>query len=79
MRVTGRGGAGVPINPLAVSRYRDRYSPIHTKSDAGDAIVLANIVRTDGDYPRCLPDDSDHAIRVLARAHQDAIWDRHRS
>ncbi|TPG36469.1 IS110 family transposase [Mycolicibacterium hodleri] len=66
------------INPLAVSRYRDRYSPSRAKSDAGDAIVLANILRTDGDNHRRLPDDSDgaHAVRVLARAHQDAIWDR---
>jgi transposase len=66
------------INPLAVSRYRDRYSPSRAKSDAGDAIVLANILRTDGDSHRRLPDDSDgaQAVRVLARAHQDAIWDR---
>ena len=42
--------AGVPliaINPLAVSRYRDRHSPSRAKSDAGDALVLANILRTD--------------------------------
>ena len=66
------------INPLAVSRYRDRYSPSHAKSDPGDAIVLANILRTDMDSHRRLPDDSDgaQAIRVLARADQDAIWDR---
>lgn len=66
------------INPLAVSRYRDRYSPSRAKSDPGDAIVLANILRTDMDSHRRLPDDSDgaQAIRVLARAHQDAIWDR---
>jgi len=35
------------INPLAVSRYRDRYSPSRAKSDAADAYVLANILRTD--------------------------------
>jgi transposase len=67
-----------PINPLAVSRYRDRHSVSRAKSDAGDAIVLANILRTDRDRHRRLPDDSEaaQAIRVLARAHQDAIWDR---
>ena len=66
------------INPLAVSRYRDRYSPSRAKSDPGDAIVLANILRTDMDSHRRLPDDSDgaQAIRVLARVHKDAIWDR---
>ena len=67
-----------PINPLAVSRYRDRYSPSRAKSDSGDAIVLANILRTDMNSHRRLPVDSvdAQAIRVLARAHQDAIWDR---
>jgi transposase len=66
------------INPLAVSRYRDRYSPSRAKSDTGDSIVLANILRTDMDNHRRLPVDSvdAQAIRVLARAHQDAIWDR---
>ncbi len=42
--------AGVPvfaINPLSVSRYRDRHSPSRAKSDKADALVLANILRTD--------------------------------
>jgi transposase len=43
------------INPLSVSRYRDRYSPSRTKSDATDAMVLANILRTDRDNHRRLP------------------------
>ena len=73
--------AGVPlvaINPLAVSRYRDRHSPSRAKSDAGDALVLANILRTDPHSHRPLPCDSELAqsIHVLARAHQDAVWDR---
>jgi transposase len=73
--------AGVPlvaINPLAVSRYRDRHSPSRAKSDAGDALVLANILRTDPHSHRPLPSDSELAqsIHVLARAHQDAVWDR---
>jgi Transposase len=67
-----------PVNPLAVSRCRDRYAASRGKSDPGDAYVLANILRTDPDAHRPLPADSEHAseIRVLARAHQDAIWDR---
>jgi transposase len=67
-----------PVNPLAVSRYRDRYSPSRAKSDAADAIVLANILRTDRASHRPVPADSElaQAIRVLARAQQDAVWDR---
>jgi transposase len=67
-----------PINPMAVARYRDRYSVSRAKSDAGDAFVLANILRTDLDAHRPLPADSDlaKAVRVLARAQQDAVWDR---
>ena len=67
-----------PINPLAVARYRDRYSPSRSKSDAGDALVLANILRTDLDAHRPLSADTEQAqaIRVLARAQQDAVWDR---
>ena len=67
-----------PINPLAVSRYRDRYAVSRAKSDPGDAYALANILRTDPGAHRPLPEDSELAqeIRVLARAHQDAIWDR---
>src|SRR3954454_20294769 len=67
-----------PINPLAVARYRDRYSVSRAKSDAGDAFVLANILRTDPDAHRPLPADTElaKAVRVLARAHQDAVWDR---
>lgn len=66
------------INPLSVARYRDRYAPSRSKSDAADAVVLANIVRTDPTVHRLIPDDSELAasIWVLARAHQDAIWDR---
>jgi transposase len=73
--------AGIPvfaINPLSVSRYRDRHTPSRAKSDAGDALVLAHILRTDGAAHRAVPDDTELAqsIRHLARAHQDMIWDR---
>jgi transposase len=48
------------------------------KSDAGDALVLANILRTDAAVHRPLAVDSElaQAISVLARAQQDAVWDR---
>ena len=76
LRATGR--PVFPINPMSVSRYRDRHSVARRKSDAGDALVLANILRTDLAAHRPLPADSELAgsIRVLARAQQDAVWDR---
>ncbi|MDQ1014379.1 transposase [Streptomyces afghaniensis] len=66
------------VNPLAAARYRDRYGVSRKKSDPGDALVLANILRTDMHAHRPLPDDSDlaRAITVLARAQQDAVWAR---
>src|SRR6476661_6949160 len=56
LRATGR--QVFTINPMAVSRYRDRYSVSRKKSDAGDALVLANILRTDLAAHRPLPSDS---------------------
>jgi len=66
------------INPLAVSRYRDRYRASGGKSDAFDAMVLANVLRTDRPAHRPLPGDSPavQALRVLTRAQQDAAWER---
>ncbi|MGH4034868.1 IS110 family transposase [Actinomycetota bacterium Odt1-20B] len=66
------------INPMAASRYRDRHAVSRKKSDPGDALVLANILRTDMAMHRPLPNDSDlaRAIAVLARAQQDATWNR---
>ncbi|MFE7122200.1 IS110 family transposase [Streptomyces sp. NPDC057654] len=66
------------VNPLSAARYRDRHGVSRKKSDPGDALVLANILRTDMHAHRPLPDDSDlaRAITVLARAQQDAVWHR---
>jgi len=68
------------INPLAVARYRDRHHVAGAKSDAGDAKVLADLVRTDRHNHRPIAGDSDDvsAIKVLARAHQNLIWSRTR-
>lgn len=72
------GHVVVPINPKAVSRYRDRHSVSGAKSDPGDALILAQIMRTDREVHRALPDDSEavQVLKVLARAHQDAVWAR---
>lgn len=66
------------INPMAAARYRDRHSVSRKKSDPGDALVLANVLRTDMHAHRPLPQDSDLAcaVAVLARAQQDATWNR---
>jgi transposase len=76
LRATGR--KIYPVNPMAVARYRDRHSVAGRKSDHGDAVVLANVLRTDLHAHRPLPADSElaQAIAVLARAQQDAVWDR---
>jgi len=76
LRATGRPVC--PVNPMAVARYRDRHSVSRGKSGKGDALVLANILRTDMHAHRPLPADSElaQAIAVLARAQQDAVWDR---
>jgi hypothetical protein len=61
--------AGVPliaINPLAVSRYPDRHSPSRAKSDAGDASVLANILRTDPRAHRPTAIMAQIAVRIAA-------------
>jgi hypothetical protein len=76
LRATGR--QVYPINPMAVARYRDRHTIAGRKSDRGDAVVLAGVLRTDMHAHRPLPADSElaQAIAVLARAQQDAVWDR---
>jgi len=76
LRATGR--KVYPINPMSVARYRDRHSVAGRKSDHGDSFVLANVLRTDMHAHRPLPADTElaQAIAVLARAQQDAVWDR---
>ena len=81
--VTALLGAGYEvfaINPMASSRYRDRHATSGAKSDPGDAKVLADLVRTDRHNHRPVSGDSDlvEAVKLLARAHQSAIWSRQR-
>jgi hypothetical protein len=68
------------VNPLSVSRYRERYSTSGAKSDPGDARVLAELARTDHHNHRPIAGDSElvESIKVLARAHQGLIWTRQR-
>jgi hypothetical protein len=68
------------INPMASARYRERHATSGAKSDPGDAKVLADLVRTDRHNHRPIAGDSDLAegVKLLARAHQSAIWGRQR-
>jgi transposase len=81
--VQALGAAGYQVyavNPLAVARYRDRHQVSGAKSDAGDAKLLADLVRTDRHNHRPMAGDSSEAeaIKVLARGHQNLIWARTR-
>lgn len=68
------------INPQSAAQYRQRHSTSGAKSDPGDAHMLAEIVRLDRNHHRPIAGDSDlvEAIKLLARAHQTAIWERTR-
>lgn len=66
------------INPLSVSRYRDRHHVGGTKSDKADAKTLADLVRTDRHNHRLVAADTVEvkAITVMARTHQNLVWAR---
>ena len=68
------------VNPMSTSRYRDRHSTSGAKSDAGDAMVLSDMVRTDRHNHRLIAGDTEEveAIKILARAHQSMVWSRGR-
>jgi transposase len=78
--LTAAGYQVYAINPLAVAHYRDRHHVSGAKSDASDAKLLADLVRTDRHNHRPVAGDSPdaEAIKVLARAHQSLIWTRTR-
>jgi len=74
----GAGYQVYAINPMAVSRYRDRHHLGGAKSDRADAKLLADLVRTDRHNHRRVAGDSPEAeaIKVVARTHQNLIWAR---
>jgi transposase len=74
------GYAVYGVNPLQVARYRERHAVSGAKSDAGDAHVLADMVRTDADRLRPVAGDSAgaQAVKVAARTHKTLIWERTR-
>ena len=68
------------VSPRQVARYRERHGTSGARSDAGDAHALADMVRTDRHQLRTVAGDSEQAqaVKVVARAHQTLIWERHR-
>lgn len=68
------------VNPLQAARFRDRLGVSGAKSDAGDAHVLADMVRTHAHELRPVAGDSAQAeaVKVVARTHKTLIWERTR-
>ena len=68
------------VNPLVAARYRERRAVSGAKSDAADAHMLADMVRTDSHQLRPVACDSEQAeaIKVVTRAHKTLIWERTR-
>jgi transposase len=67
-----------PIHPNAVKASRPRYRSHGAKSDASDAYLLADLLRTDGHRwaPLRPQSDSIRALRALVRARDDLVATR---
>lgn len=64
-----------PIHPNAVKASRPRYRSHGAKSDASDAYLLADLLRTDGHRWHALVPQSDaiRALRALVRSRDDLV------
>jgi len=64
-----------PIHPNAVKASRPRYRSHGAKSDASDAYLLADLLRTDGHRWRALAQQSDaiRALRALVRSRDNLV------
>lgn len=67
-----------PIHPNAVKASRPRYRSHGAKSDASDAYLLADLLRTDGHRWAALSPQSDsiRALRTLVRSRDDLVSTR---
>ena len=65
----------VPIHPNAVKASRPRYRSHGGKSDASDAYLLADLLRTDGHRFKALTPQGDEilALRALVRGRDDLV------
>jgi transposase len=70
-----------PVNPLQAARFRERLALSGAKSDAADAHMLADMVRTDSHQLRSIAGDSveAEAVKVVTRMHKTLIWERTRA
>lgn len=68
----------VPIHPNAVKASRPRYRSHGGKSDASDAYLLADLLRTDGHRfkPLAMQSDEIRALRALVRGRDDLVATR---
>lgn len=68
----------VVITPRQVKGLRSRYSGSGAKSDAGDAYLLADVLRTDGHRLTPLTQDSDatQVLRALSRTRKQLVESR---
>lgn len=68
----------VPIHPNAVKASRPRYAAAQSKTDLGDAFLLADLLRTDGHRFAALRPLSDEtrALRALVRTRDDLVAER---
>ena len=66
------------IHPNAVKASRPRYRSTNAKSDAGDAFMLADLLRTDGHRWHALQPQSAaiRALRALVRTRDDLVATR---
>jgi transposase len=69
------------VNPLQAARYRERLGVSGAKSDAADAHMLADMVRTDSHQLRPIAGDTAEAeaVKVVTRMHKTLIWERTRA
>ena len=69
------------VNPLQAARYRERLGVSGAKSDAADAHMLADMVRTDAHQLRPVAGDTAEAeaVKVVTRMHKSLIWERTRA
>jgi len=69
------------VNPLQAARYRERLGVSGAKSDAADAHLLADMVRTHAHQLRPVAADSAkaEAVKVVTRMHKTLIWERTRA
>ena len=71
----------IPIHPNVLHACRSRYRAARTKSDPGDAYILADVLRTDGHrFERLRPDsDETRALQALVRTRDDLVGERVRT